>query len=307
MRSAIMWILGLAVVGGGAAYAFVSHTQQAKQATYDAELAKIKRAFLAQSSSLVFLDEASYQKEIGPHLSKYFRELSKLQRQYPEFYDVERERKAGEERLAMGQMTESQKIQRDERIDITLDLFNRMMSGQFRPIYTRVDKNFRFDIYDISPARVGGEQKVKFSFVHWAPFPPEHKPNQGPVTYRSITGNIKAEQEAGKPAEVHKFEGESQPPSLQINPERWVAEFPPGMEIGYYDLPQFPREAQFVELAFEFDIRTVGGSDLPVSIAFPEVPVAEAWKVAEGQKWEAQERFATDDELQAHGVQPTQE
>ena len=39
---------------------------------------------------------------------------------------------------------------------------------------------------------------------------------------------------------------------------------------------------------------------------FPEIPIPDEWKVPEGQAWDATERFASDEELQAAGASPTQ-
>ena len=308
MKSAITWIIGLVVIGGGAGLMLKSSHDAARERAYAEGLATIKRNFVADTAPLHFLEDERYRKEIGAHLSKYFKGLSKLAKEYPEHYDVERQRKFGEEQMDKGHMTEAQKLARDERIDITLDVFQRMTDGQYRPLYTKSDKGFRFDIYDISPAKVAGEHKVKVSFLHWGPFSQDHRPgSNSPIRYKSIIGNITAEQAKGKPAEVPQIVGEAQPPSLQIGPERWVAEFPPGIEVGYYDLPQFPQVAKSIQMEFLFGVRTIGGSELLSNIAFAPFEIPDAWKVPEGQAWEAQERFASDEELQAAGAKPTQD
>jgi len=295
MKSFIGWLLVILIIAGGAGLALSHFHTTTRQQAYDLELAALQENFQTASVGLQLLDEESYRKEIGIHLTRYFSKLAKLAKDYPEFYDIEREKKIGEERLAKGRMTEANKLARDERIDITLDLFNKMRSGQYRTLYTKADKTFRFDIYDITPAKVASESRVKFSHVHWGAF--------GKVNYKSIIGNIRAKQEKDKPVEIPQIIGEGQPPALQIEPQRWVKEFPPGLEIGYYDLPQFPQVAESIELIFMFGMRTVGGTEITANITFEDIPIPEAWKVPEGQKWEAHERFADQDELEAAGAE----
>ncbi|OGQ90606.1 MAG: hypothetical protein A2289_06455 [Deltaproteobacteria bacterium RIFOXYA12_FULL_58_15] len=294
MKSILGWLVVLGLVVGGAGFGLWQFNQTTQEQAYHLELAQLKRGFLNSFVGLRIQSTDEYRKEVGIALTKYFGELDKLAKKYPDFYDIERELKHGEAELAAGRMPESQKLGREERIAITLDLFKRMRQGQYRPLYTGSDKTFRFDVWDITPAKVSGEMRVKMSYAHWGAF--------GPVSYQSIIGNMPIEQEKGKPAEVKQFVGDGQPPSLQIDPERWVAEFPPGVEIGHYDLPQFPREATSVELTFVFDIRTIGGSSQTATILFDDVPIPESWKVPEGQKWEGQERLASDDELRAAGA-----
>ncbi|MEE8408087.1 MAG: hypothetical protein V3T05_00645 [Myxococcota bacterium] len=294
MKSAMGWLVILGVIISGAGFGLWQFNETTREQDYALELAVLKAEFQKQSVGLRLLEKDDYRKEIGIALTSYFSELGKITKVYPEFYDIERELKRGETEFDRGRMTQSQKLARDERIAITVDLFNRMRSGLYRPLYTQADKTFRFDIYDITPAKVSGENRVKMSYLHWGAF--------GPVTYNMIRGNFRAEQTAGKPVEIPQIVGEGQPPNLQIDPERWVTEFPPGMEIGYYDLPQFPRQATAIELSFMFGVRTVGGTDLPINIQFDEIAIPENWKVPEGQEWQAQERFASDDELRAAGA-----
>ena len=86
--------------------------------------------------------------------------------------------------------------------------------------------------------------------------------------------------------------------------ERWVTEFIPGIEIGYYLLPRFPKQALGINLKFQYSIRTVGGTSIPVNIEFPEIKIADAWKIDGDKEWKAQERFASDEELEALGAKP---
>lgn len=294
MKSVLGWLVVLAVIVGAAGVGLWQFNETTKEQTYKLELAALKADFVTEAVGLQMLEPDDYGKEVGIALADYFQRLGKLAEKYPEFLDIERQKKLGEAEFERGRMTETQKLAREERIDITVDLFRRMRSGQYRPLYTDVDKGFRFDIYDISPAKVSGEHVIKVSYVHWGAY--------GPVTYNSIVGSFEAEQRQGKPTAIPQIVGEGQPPTLQINPSQWVTEFPPSMEIGYYTLPQFPRQAKSITLSFGFGIRTVGGTVIDADIRFDRIAVPEAWKVPEGQTWEAQERLASDEELRAAGA-----
>lgn len=295
MKSAIAWVALVALAAGAGAYGMQAYRRAEDAAEYDRRLAALESDFLRKSKGLQLVGEEQYPREVGVALARYFRELEQLGRDFPEHFDVERKRAEVEAKVAAGTMDEIQKAQRDERIDFTLELFDRMRAGQYRPLYSAVDNTFRFDIYDIRPAKVAGESRIQVSFIHWGAF--------GEVSYSLIEGKFGgAAAKQGAPIAIPKLVGEGQPPSLQIAPQRWVREFIPGVEIGYYDFPLMPATATDITLRFSFDIRTVGGSNVPVNLRFPPIPIPAAWKVGNEEQWAAQEQYATEDELRAEGA-----
>lgn len=291
MKSAVSLIL-LASLVGGSGYALWSSRQASLGLHYELALQKAKGTFLKESVGLRLLPQERYEQEIGLLLSRYFTELQKAESTYPGFVDLERERRFGVSEFRAGRMTEVQKLARDERIDITLSIFEKMRAGQYRPLYTAADAAFRFDVVELTAnEKASAERRLRLTYVHWGAF--------GPVSHKSLIGNIRAVQEEGKPVAIPQLVGGEQPPSLQLDPERWVTQFVPGAEIGYYELPAFPREATAVQLSLDFGIRSVGGYEVVSHIVLPDIPIAESWKGAEGQEWRTQERVATDEELQA--------
>jgi hypothetical protein len=294
VKSSIKWLVLLAIVGGGAAYYLNLYKTKNTELAYRVELMELKRRFITQSVGLRLLDEESYRREVGTALTEYFTKLDDLKKKFPEQFDLERKKKDVERDFAEGRLKKDQKQARDERIALSLDLLDKMRQGQYRPIYTAVDKTFRFDIYDIQPAPVSGEKRIKMSYVHWGAF--------GSVSYGAIEGNIKVPLVKGKEVAIPKMTSDG-PPTLQVEPERWVAEFIPGVEIGYYDMPFFPAEATAVELSFDFSITTPGSSSVLAHVVFPAMPVPDAWKLKPGEKWEADVQIATEEELQAAGAE----
>jgi hypothetical protein len=300
MKSALGWLLALGIIAGIGIMSYRHFQDTARKQSYELALSELKHDFQRQATGLHQLSPEAYRKEVGILLTRYFSELGKLARDYPEQYQVNREIALGEAEVARGRLSEEQKAARDERIRLTLDLFDKMRSGHYQPIYTATDKGFRFDVYDITTATIDGADRVKIAYVHWGAF--------GPVEYKSIKGTMQTATaelaKSKKPsAEIPQIVGEQQPPSLQIDPVRWVSEFIPGVEIGYYDLPKFPHQATSVQLGFDFGIRTVGGSEVVASLQFPAVPILDTWKLPSGESWGAEELLVDEAELKAAEAQ----
>ncbi|MEE2959316.1 MAG: hypothetical protein VYA34_01125 [Myxococcota bacterium] len=296
MKSVIGWFLALALVVGAGGFGLKTYRDTNREHAYELKLRDLKVAFERKSLGLALVEKDKYVTELGVHLTRYFNEIRKLGKEYPDLQDIERQYKYGENRLEKGFMTLANKEARDERIKLSLHLMEKMKMGQYRPLYTSVDKAFRFDIYDISPAKLEGQDGIKFAFVHWGAY--------GPVQYDMIEGTFEVEQEKGKPVEIPQILGEGQPPTLQLKPEKWVNEFFPGIEVGYYLFPKFPQQAKAINLKFDFSIRSVGGSSIPIKAVFPPIAIADAWKIGEGKEWRAQERFVSDEELKRLGKKP---
>ena len=134
MKSALGWVLLLVVIAGGAGSGLYYFHVSSQQHAYEMELAEIQRDFITNTSGLYVVGPDEYRREIGPHLTKYFRRIQKLAKEYPELYDVERERKVGEDKLNKGQMTEAQKLASNLstiqiRADFTDQMENTLNSG----------------------------------------------------------------------------------------------------------------------------------------------------------------------------------
>jgi hypothetical protein len=299
MKNGLGWLVALVVVGGGSWFAYNHFNGIIRAQSYKLELSELKRDFLIDAEPLAQLEPEAYRRDVGEVLAKYFRRLGTLAKSYPDQYDIDREAKKSDGAKEGGKSAPAgQKELKEERIKLAQELFTKMKDGQYRPLYSASDKGFRFDIVDVTPSQ--GEQKITLSFVHWGPFGRD-KEGAGAVDYRAIFGNMKAAQVKGKLIEVPQITADG-PPSLTFAPDRWVAESIPGVSIGYYELPLLPRVAETVELSFEFALRSVGGGEALATVKFAPIPIPDAWKLPEGAQWDAQERIATDEELQAAGA-----
>ena len=120
MKSAMGWIIVIVIICAAAGTGLYNFHSANQAHAYALELSDMKREFLTNTTGMFLLDDDQYRKEIGAHFSRYFRQLRKLSKAYPESYDIERQRTIGAEKLAKGRLSESQKQQRDERILVSV-------------------------------------------------------------------------------------------------------------------------------------------------------------------------------------------
>jgi hypothetical protein len=79
-------------------------------------------------------------------------------------------------------------------------------------------------------------------------------------------------------------------PLLRLSdPERFQEDFPPGILFGSWAVDAFPREAARVRVSLEVQVGGTGPASATAALAF-EAPVAEAWKLPPGERFQGAPR-----------------
>jgi hypothetical protein len=64
-----------------------------------------------------------------------------------------------------------------------------------------------------------------------------------------------------------------------------VAEFPPQMVLGHYDMDQVPAEVSKIEITFKVSSRAASGGTAAATYVWKVDPVPADWKLGAGQTW----------------------
>ncbi len=288
MKTFAAWIIGLAFLGGAGFWGLKEYRAVTGKQAYYLSLAELRAEHETAMQGMSLLSSDAYKQEIGIALTRYFTKLAELDQKYPGMQQFDREVIATNQLKADGKITEEQIAARNEVIELTQKIMKAMREGAYRPIYTSADHPFRLDILAIEPATIDGNQRIKVSFVQWG--------GGDKVQNRHIVGNFQGVINAKGKKQGLQMTADNQPPTVIVKPERWVAEFPPNARIGYYDLPLFPPNANSLDLGLEFALTTPGGTELPIKVNFPSIPMEAGWKLTEGQ-WAQNQRIGTPEEI----------
>jgi hypothetical protein len=285
MKSLFTWVL-LAGLAAALSAGYRHHDAQMKQHAYQQDLAVLQQEFTQRASVLPFVPSASYTHTVHTLLESYAQNLLKLSQIHTTQYNPMREKDASVEAETEGRFTPTQAAARTERIAFTLKAFDNLIEGTYKPIASAADKNMRLDIVSIQPYNNGTTTLLKVEYLRWGP--------SENLQYNKVQGDIRTSSIKGsKNPEAAQILAEGQPPTLQINPQRWVKEYIPGTEIGYYELPLLPSNAEGITLSFDFTASLPGGETLPYHLVFEEIPTASPWKLSANTQWEAQEHVAS--------------
>ncbi|MFY0568093.1 hypothetical protein ACN28E_30265 [Archangium lansingense] len=277
----IVIIAGI-LIGGVMTYR--SSSAKALEAQREADFTRIQREYLERVGWMrTNPDEASYRQELSPFFKTYFEQISAYQSRYKlskdfDAYLIELE-KRGE--------TDDRIADRKAFYDYTRKVFDQMREGRYKPQWTATDKGMRLDVVSSDVVMVLNKPQVRLQLALWGAHREERTDGKVKkmVTSASFKTQWKLTDERGKL--IGEMTGED--PSMKVDfPERFIAEFPPQMVLGHYDMDLVPNEVKKMEITFNVSSRAASGGDATATYLW-KLEVPSGWRLGAGEKWEGAE------------------
>ncbi len=257
---------------------------RALEAQREADFTRIQKDYLERVGWMrTNPDEASYQQELAPFFKTYFEQIGAYRNRYKlgkEFdaYLVELDKRADkDDRVA----------DRKAFYDYTRKVFDQMREGRYKPQWTATHKGMRLDVVGSDVVKVLGKPQVRLQLVLWGAQREERTDGKVKkmVTSASFKTQWKLTDERGKL--VGEMTGED--PSMKVDfPERFIAEFPPQMVLGHYDMDLVPSEVKKMEITFNVSSRASSGGEATATYVW-KLDVPSEWRLGAGQTWEGAE------------------
>jgi hypothetical protein len=279
---------GLIVLIAGVLIATVvtyrSASARATEAQREADFTRIQKDYLERVGWIrTNPDEASYRQEISPFFKTYFEQITSHQNRYKlgkEFdaYLTELEKRGEKEERAQDKKA---------FYEYTRKVFDQMREGRYKPQWTATDKGMRLDVVSSDVVKVLGKPQVRLQLALWGAQREERQDGKmrKMVTSASFKTQWKLTDERGKLI----GEMNADDPSMKVDfPERFIAEFPPQMVLGHYDMDLIPSEVKKMEITFNVSSRSTSGGDATATYVW-KLDVPTEWRLGAGEKWEGAE------------------
>jgi hypothetical protein len=177
-------------------------------------------------------------------------------------------------------------------------MFDRMRTGKYAPVLTGTDKGLRLDIVSAEVVMVGSKPKIRFPLVLWGAQRETKEDERSGIkrvqtwadfatTYRLMDsqGKVYGEMNTASPGMRNDF------------PERLIAEFPPQIVLGQYEVDPLPANVTSMEMLVSVRSRSPSGGDISAQYSW-KLPVPEEWKLKPGEVWEgATETIRPEEEI----------
>ncbi len=255
-----------------------------------------------------FLERASLSRQIPAERSKEWSEEARaLLRWYFDEMAASRNRHPGAAVRAAEQARPAKKADEAARAEAARqwqryadERLAMLRDGKYEPRWSLSDRGLRLDILSIVPEKnpVGGERALRIDFALWGAQRRVDKETAAgtaktvsrvtvPVSFPQIAFQFLDE----KDKVYGEMSGPGEPYMKLADPERFAEEFPPGILFGTWYVDAFPRQAAKAVFTVSVDGHGQSGVDVPGSYKL-EIPVVEAWKIAEGETYKAETREA---------------
>ncbi|HEX8824694.1 MAG TPA: hypothetical protein VF794_32540 [Archangium sp.] len=279
---------GLIVVIGGILIAAVmtyrTSSARALEAQREADFTRIQKDYLERVGWIrTNPDPASYNQEINSFFKGYFEQVSSHQGRYKlskEFdaYLVELDKRGDKDERAQDKKA---------FYDYTRKVFDQMREGRYKPMWSATDKGMRLDVLSSDVVMVLKKPQVRLQLVLWGAQREERVDGKVKkmVTSASFKTQWKLTDEKGKL--IGEMNGDD--PSMKVDfPERFIAEFPPQMVLGHYDMDLVPSEVKKMEITFNVNSRSTSGGDATATYLW-KLDVPSEWRLGAGETWEGAE------------------
>ncbi len=274
----------IVVVVGVIAAAFMLQSkanERTREAERDADIARIQKDYLERVGWMrTNPDEASYRNELTPFFKTYFTQVSEHQDRFKlsqdfDAYLVELEQRGGED---------ARVNDRKAYYEYTRKVLDQMREGRYRPLWTATDRGMRLDILSNDIVMVMNKPQLRMQIALWGAQRELKEDGRVKKMLTSASFNAMWKLTDAKGRLVGEMNGTD--PSMKIDhPERFIAEFPPQMVLGHYDLDPLPAEVKTMELTLKVSSRSsTGGEAVSTYVWKTEVP--SEWKLKEGETWE---------------------
>jgi len=257
---------------------------KAQEAQREADFTRLQKDYLERVGWIrTNPDPASYGQEINSFFKTYFEQVSTYRNRYrlgQEFdaYLTELDSRGGKDERAQDKKA---------FYDYTRKVFDQMREGRYKPLWSATDKGMRLDVLSSEVVMVMNKPQVRLQLVLWGAQREERSDGKVKkmVTSASFKTQWKLTDEKGKL--VGEMNGED--PSMKVDfPERFIAEFPPQMVLGHYDMDLVPSEVKKMEITFNVSSRAASGGDVAATYLW-KLDVPADWRLGAGQTWEGAE------------------
>lgn len=291
--------LGVILVVVGAIFAAVTvggrANTRALEAQREADLARLQKDYLERVGWMRSNpDPKAYTQELGPFFKSYFEQVGG----YQDRYKLDKDFKAYLTEVDKRGEKDDRAQDRKSYYEYTRRVFDKMREGRYVPLWTGTDKGMRLDVLSADGLKVEGKPQVRLQLVLWGAQRAERSDGKVKkmVTSASFKTQWKLTDERGKL--LGEMTGED--PSMKIDfPERFIAEFPPQMVLGHYDMDLVPAEVKKMEITFTVSSRAASGGEAVASYVW-KLDVPADWRLGAGEHWEG----ATVDERPEEEIDP---
>ena len=309
VKNLLAFILALAaIVAGGLVMVFQQKTR-ADQFDVEREIANINAQTMRQVSLIAHSPDDKFPYDRSQVVRKHVEAVNELRKKYPEALRegafIERMEAAARE----GSKDKAKTAEYRARYDYVKEMWEtHLKNGNFKPLFAGVSSGLRFEVVSVKKSNDGGSEGLRWDvFIYGVPPKDQLALNNFHIDTwvefdeKETSGKRKGQSKRA----VYKADLQPFLPYILVDkPWEWMPEWPAGVMVGYYvGIPQWDSRATTMDASLTGQLRTMGGTILPIDIKWKKMAVDGAWKGVKGGKWDDANLVPlSDEDLKEQGV-----
>ncbi len=233
--------------------------------------------------------------EVNVLLRGHFQALAELRNRYPRAPQPLPALAAAEADRRGGKLAEKDRAVLEDFQKFADGRMALLTGGAYAPLGSAVAGGLRLDLLAVEPGpSPAGGPGLRIDFALWgAPRLVERERTGERTVSRTVVPlamkglQFQFLDAAGKL--YGEMNGAGEPYQKLVDPQRFAADFPPGVLFGTWWVELLPREAATMQLRLDVDVRGPSGTSRPAVLGL-ELPVQESWRIPPGAAYQAEIR-----------------
>jgi hypothetical protein len=294
----IVVVIALVIVAAVASHRTAS--ARAHEAERDADFRRLQAVYLERVGWMrTNPDEASYRDELKPFFKEYFTQVDEHLARFNgntkfDGYLAELDKRAE----SGGDKKDARANDRKAFYEYARKRFDSLREGTYRPVHSFTDKGMRLDVASNDVVMVMGKPQIRLALVLWGAQRVEKEEGKVKKMVTSASFDTVWKLTDAKGKLLGEMRGAD--PSMKIDyPERLIAEFPPQMVLGHYDLDLLPADVSKLEMTINVASHAASGGNANATYSW-KLDVPSEWKLGANETWEG----ATQEERPEEEIDP---
>jgi hypothetical protein len=308
VKNLLAFVLALLAVVAGGLFMVFQQKSRADQFDVERELSIIQGQTMRQVSLLAHSPDDKFAYDRTQVVRKHVEAIAELRKKYPEAVQQDSFIEAMEAKAKEGSKDKAKTAEYRARYDYVKEMWDTHLKGGFKPLFAAESNGVRFEVASIKKSNDGGTEGLRWDvFIYGAPPRDQLAINNLHVdTWVEFADKETSGKRKGQPKRsVYKADLQPFLPYVLVDkPWEWMPEWPAGVMVGYYvGIPQWDSRSTTADLSLTGQLRTMGGTIIPLEMTWKKMAVDAAWKGVPAGKWDDAALVPlSDEDLKEQGV-----
>lgn len=313
MKNLLAFAIAIGAIAAGALFLIFSTQDRADEAEMHAALRDLQLEVLRQVGVVVKSPEDKVGYDRQQVVRKNMEGVEALRKKHPGRLKPDQFIEDMESKAKSGEKDKAKTAEYRIRYDYAKEIFNNYLKdGAYKPILSGESGGIRFDVVSIKRSVEGGQEGLRWEVIIWGA-PPKDQLQLQNIELVNVLHFPEMETSGKRKGQPKRTATKvnlspAMPYVLLDKTWEWFPEWPMGVMAGYYQgVPMFDSRTDRANITLTGQIRSLGGSMVPITIPWKQVKVDGSWKGGAGGQWDDKEiQPLSDEDLKEQGVEPAE-